>query len=54
MASESAEDDVVEQRSSISWKRIDPAEEEFPGRLQDNNDLDDFEELMKVGMHPCA
>ncbi|EIE26053.1 ATP-binding cassette transporter [Coccomyxa subellipsoidea C-169] len=48
MASESAEDDVVEQRSSISWKRIDPAEEEFPGRLQDNNDLDDFEELMKA------
>lgn len=53
-ASESAEEEGVGRRSSTSWRRIDPAEEEFPGRLQDNRDLDDFEELMKVNMYPRA
>ena len=51
MASEPVEDEEVGRRSSISWRRIDPADEEFPGRLQDNTDLDDFEELMKVMHH---
>ena len=54
MASLSDEDEGVGQRSSISWRRIDPADEEFPGRLQDNTDLDDFEELMKVSLHLMA
>lgn len=45
--SKSAEE-VGERRSSTSWRRIDPAEEEFPGRVHDNNDLDDYDELLKV------
>ncbi|CAL8470297.1 g9839 [Coccomyxa elongata] len=45
--SKSAEE-VGERRSSTSWRRIDPAEEEFPGRVHDNNDLDDYDELLKA------
>ena len=54
MASLSVEVDGVGQLSSISWRKIDPADEEVPGMLQDISELDDFRELIKVTLHMRA
>ena len=47
-ASLSVEDEGVWQRSSISCRTIDPADEEHSGSMQDKAELDDFREPLKV------
>ena len=31
-----------------SWRMVDATEESYPGRADNDNDLDDFDELLKV------